>query len=255
MKRYELTYTRQDNDDTTLYRIRACVSFDTAYKHVEASAWGGWIASEDNLPQDATAWVDNEAVVRDRAMVTGRAHVAGQARISADAIIDEDALVKDKAVVTDRAIIRGAARVENYARIEDSALVFERAHIWDCALVNGEAHVGGRALVNGDAHVGGCAYVGGDILLPDFASVGRDAYIVQPNSALCIYAGGQEDSRWDFPGFTFYVGRSGALYVGNVQYDMPLDQFELFVREDAALPRMRRMSEYICVARHYLSIK
>lgn len=243
MKRYELTYTRQDNDDTTLYRIRACASFDTAYKRIEAGTWGGWIASEDNLPQDAAAWVDNEAVVRDRAMVTGRAHVAGQACISADAIIDEDALVKDKAVVTDRAIIRGAARVENYARIEDSALVFERAHIGDCA------------LVSGDAHVGGCAYVGGDILLPDFASVGRDAYIVQPNSALCIYAGGQEDSGWDFPGFTFYVGRGGALYVGNIQYDMPLDQFELLVREDAALPHMRRMSEYICVARHYLSIK
>lgn len=242
MKRYELTYTKQDNDGVTLYRVRARNSFSTAYKRIEAGAWGGWIASEDNLPQGASAWVDNEAVVRDKAMVTGRAYIAGQACISAGAIIGEDALVKDKAVVTDRAIVRGAAQIKDYVRIEDHALVFDQAHIGD------------YALISGDAYVGGCAYVGGDMLLTGFASVGRDAHIVRPNSVLCIYAGGQ-DTEWDFPGFTFYVGRDDALYVSNIQYDMPLDEFALLVKDGAELSYMRRMGEYIRVARQYLSIK
>ena len=71
MKKYELTNETKVVLGTTLYRIRALISFG----NVHAGDLGGWVEKESNLAQEGTAWVYGTARVSGNAMVYGDARV------------------------------------------------------------------------------------------------------------------------------------------------------------------------------------
>ena len=101
-KKFELTAeTRMAPDGTTLYRIRALVSFGT----VVAGVLGGFVASEANLSHGGDAWVSGNARVFGNAQVYGNAWVYGNARVYGDA------RVSDNARVFGNAWVYGNARV------------------------------------------------------------------------------------------------------------------------------------------------
>ena len=63
-KKYELTnesieLTKDDESKVTLYRIKALKDFCD----VKEGELGGWVESEDNLSQEGTCWVYEDAEV------------------------------------------------------------------------------------------------------------------------------------------------------------------------------------------------
>ena len=82
MKKYELTEEEKELLSRTLYRIRALKDFellDGAIIH--AGDLGGWIEKEDNLSQEGSAWVSDDARVYGKARVSDEAWVSGEAQV------------------------------------------------------------------------------------------------------------------------------------------------------------------------------
>ena len=78
MKKYELTEeTIMINGNLKLYRIRALKNFGD----VNAGDLGGYVESENNLSQEGSCWVYDEAKVFNDAMVFGSARVYGSASV------------------------------------------------------------------------------------------------------------------------------------------------------------------------------
>ena len=71
MKKYELTNETKVIIGTTLYRIRALISFG----NVSVGDLGGWIEKEDNLAHDGNAWVSGDARVSGDAEVLNPVHL------------------------------------------------------------------------------------------------------------------------------------------------------------------------------------
>ena len=79
--KYSLTSNTKDWLGTTLYQIKAEVSFGCIAK----GELGGYIEKENNLSQDGNAWVSGNARVSGDAQVSGNAWVSGNARVYAKA--------------------------------------------------------------------------------------------------------------------------------------------------------------------------
>ena len=76
-------------DGHLLHRIR----------RIEDDKLGGWIESEENLSQDGSCWVDDEAIVFE------------DAKVSDNARVDDNAQVYGNARVYDSTEVYGDARV------------------------------------------------------------------------------------------------------------------------------------------------
>lgn len=165
-KKYEL----RTNDTITIhgkthYRIRALKDFknEKGSYYVKKGELGGYVASENNLSHEGTAWVADDALVTD------------------DALIEGHALVKDNAQVKDNALIKDNAKVTGYALIKDNAKVKGSATIKDNALLKGDCLVTGNALVGDDAQVKDNAYVIGHSVVAHSSIVESDAVIKDGN--------------------------------------------------------------------------
>ena len=143
MKKFELTdeYITKPSG-TKLFRIRALVDF----LDVQAGDKGGYIESEENLSQNGTAWVYDEAQVYGNAQVTSgaqlrdRAQVFGYARIFGSALIGDNAQIHDFARVCNHVCITGNARVYGNAQVTGDARIYGDARICedvDYAVVKG----------------------------------------------------------------------------------------------------------------------
>lgn len=125
-----------------LYRITALKDFVTVDgRKVYKGEIGGFVESENNLSQEGTCW------------------------------IFDDAIVYDDAVICDNAIVCDAAKVCNEAKVYDKAKVTGCACISKSAKVYGTAFVYGYAKVCGDAEVYGDAYIGGEVQVYDNAKI------------------------------------------------------------------------------------
>lgn len=63
-RKYELTEEKKEVLGRTLYRIRALKDFEVSNGTIiHAGDLGGWIEKEDNLSQEGSAWVSDEAWV------------------------------------------------------------------------------------------------------------------------------------------------------------------------------------------------
>ena len=106
-------------DGRKLYRIKALKDF----RDVRKGTVGGYIESEQNLPQEGDAWVSGDAWVYGNARVSCDARVCGNARVSFDARVSGDAWVCGNAWVS------GNARVSDNARICGDAWVLDRRSV------------------------------------------------------------------------------------------------------------------------------
>lgn len=105
-----------EHDNLVLHRIKALKDFG----NVKAGELGGWIESEENLSQDDTAWVF------DNAKVSGKALVYGNAKIHNNAWVFGNAKVYGNAIVTNNAWIFNDASVYDNAYISNDAKIYSR---------------------------------------------------------------------------------------------------------------------------------
>lgn len=92
---------RKEVEDFVVYRIHALKDFSD----VKAGDLGGYIMREQNLSQEGTCWVYDDA------SVYGMAVVKDKAKIKEQAVICKNAVVEDSAIVAGTSIVRGSARV------------------------------------------------------------------------------------------------------------------------------------------------
>ena len=125
MKKYELTTNTKICFGRKLYQIKALKDFG----NVKAGDLGGYIEKEENLSQDGTAWVFDNACVYDNARVLCNAYVCGNACVYDNAQIYDDARICDDVCVYDNAYVYGDARVFGNACVCDDAEVFDNARV------------------------------------------------------------------------------------------------------------------------------
>lgn len=153
MKKYEFTGETKIIDGVTLRRIRAAADFyalrpyaeytdfdEFELELIEKGTLGGWIEKEDNLSQDALAWV------------------AGDACVYGDAKVTEGALVYGKAKIYGKADIRNFARVFDEAKVHGDTCVCGHAMVYENAgtktgSIIGNAKVHGHAQLRGDGFI------------------------------------------------------------------------------------------------------
>lgn len=177
-KKYEITNESKLVYGVTVHRIRAMREFGVVDGSVvKAGDLGGWVEREDNLQQNGSAWVADEAVVTGRALVEGHALVKGRALVFGSAVVMGFAAVGGDAWVCDSAHVGGFASVTGDPVICGGATVDGDARVGDSATVGGKAFVGGHAVVGEHAAIDGCAAVRG------YAVVRGNAY-VRDNSTI-----------------------------------------------------------------------
>ena len=103
-KKYEFLDETIDIDNHICHRI----------VRIADGVRGGYIESEDNLSQDGSCWVFDEAVVY------GDSRVYGDAQIKDNAIV-ADSKVCDHAIISDYAIVEQKSKIFGYANIGFSA--------------------------------------------------------------------------------------------------------------------------------------
>ncbi len=104
--------TKVNAQGITLYRIKALRSFcnDGAFVRVKKGQLGGWVENKDNLSQNGTCWINDDAEVFNNATVTRDAYVADKAKVF------DGAKLIDKCSVVENAIVKG-----KYTCISDNA--------------------------------------------------------------------------------------------------------------------------------------
>jgi len=138
-KKYELLSTQ----NSKLFRIRALKSF----ADVKEGAVGGFVESENNLSQEKSCWIYDNARVTGNASVRGCATIRNKAKVYGKACVYGDTLVGDKAQVYGSSLVSGSACVK------DNAWVYGKSKVRDRATVGGDAKIRGNALVTGISYV------------------------------------------------------------------------------------------------------
>ena len=194
-------------DETTkylgriLHRIEALCTFDD----VKIGDKGGFIESENNLSQEGTCWVYNNAKVLEQAVVSGDACIYDNAVVCGNALVYDNAEVAGRAIVrsntkiygnasiSGHAIISGEAQVFDYAyvkedaRIRDNAKVYGYAEIYGNSSISGyaeiydNAEIRGRSCIYGKSKVSGYAVVSGEAVIGDAIIKETHDYIVFKN--------------------------------------------------------------------------
>ena len=173
MKKYELTSQVVEHNGLVLHRIRALKDFGS----IKASEFGGWIESEENLSQDGTAWVFDNAKVSGKAMVSGNAEIHNSALVFDNATVYENAKVRNNARIFNNAIVCENARVFDNARVYGRASVYGKASIYgyaticDTTIVCGNANVNNYAQIYGGANIYGYAFIRGNAVVHGRAKV------------------------------------------------------------------------------------
>lgn len=136
-----------------LHRIRA---LSDVRPGVVKGDLGGFVQSEENLSQEGTCWIFDEAIVCDDSFVDQQATVSGAAVVRGSALVSGRATIRQNAVIDDHAIVMAgfvseSAHVAGNAAITASTVTGAWPQITDCANVYGD--VCGSVLVKGAAVV------------------------------------------------------------------------------------------------------
>ena len=131
-KKYELTSETIETDEgITLYRIKALKDFG----NVNKGDLGGFIESEDNLSQEGSTWVYNNARVFGNAKVFGNALVYENAQVSGDVQLYGNAQLCGNAQVSGDACIYGNAKVtsvDDYSTISNFGTQYRTTTFFRC---------------------------------------------------------------------------------------------------------------------------
>jgi carbonic anhydrase/acetyltransferase-like protein (isoleucine patch superfamily) len=172
-KKYELTdetkvVAENGNSAVVVRRIRALKSFRAHTDKnlekdngvfIQAGDLGGWVQSADNLSQDGTCWIDDEAIVLHEAFVSDDAYVADHARILDFAAISNSAHVAGHSLVCDHVVVTENARIFDHAVISDityiggNAVVTDRSRVWGSVRIVGDTYIMHTSRVYGDAYI------------------------------------------------------------------------------------------------------
>jgi len=135
-KKFELVRNEvYAKDGHALFRIRALKTFKNIYDDIiEAGEIGGYVEKEDNLSQEGSCWIYDDAMVYH------------------DAFVQDDALICQNAQVFGFANIRDKTFVMNNAKIYDHASCWGEAAINDNAIIEGAAHIS-DGIIQGNAKI------------------------------------------------------------------------------------------------------
>lgn len=164
--KYELTTEVMQHGGAVLHRIRALRPF-TAHQRLHGNPFvakymiskgdlGGWVESEDNLSQEGSCWIADDAMSYGNGKVTGDAYICGHA------VVFGNAVAMDAAEMSGSAAAFGYAKVKGHSRMGDFASVLETASVSGRACLFGNAGVLGNARIYGDAVVTGETVLRGD---------------------------------------------------------------------------------------------
>lgn len=116
-RKFEFTGETKKYKGYTLHRIICTQGFWTeqieALRHayVRFGEKGGWVANYDNLSQEGSCWVADEAIVCGNAKVTDRAVVMGKS------------VIEGKVTIDGRSVISGSPRIRGNSTIRDSIVM------------------------------------------------------------------------------------------------------------------------------------
>ena len=142
-EKFELTEETIEWDDHTLYRIKALKDFG----NIKKGDLGGFIEKEDNLSQDGTCWIYDDAKVYDDARVFEDAKVYNNANVFDCAVVYCNAEISSSAKVYGDAEVCGNTQVYGNAFVYGKAFVYGNAKIYDDAFVNSDADIQGNAEI------------------------------------------------------------------------------------------------------------
>lgn len=131
---------------TVLYRIKALKNFYLNFviyredspgrRTVLDGELGGYVESEDNLSQEGSSWIFDDARVYGNARVCKNALVYDRANVYGDALVAGDAHVYGNAQVYQEAEVFSNARVYDYARIRGRSKVYDQAEVYGNAQIH-----------------------------------------------------------------------------------------------------------------------
>lgn len=165
--KYKITDETTKYLGRTLHRIEALCTFND----VKIGDKGGFIESENNLLQEGTCWVYNNAKVLEQAIVSG------DACIYDNAVIRGNALVYDNAEVATRATVRGNAKVYGNACISENVIITGEAQVFDNADIKEDAIIRGNAKVYGYTEIYGNSHITDYVEIYDNAVIKDRSYI------------------------------------------------------------------------------
>jgi len=143
----------------TLYRIKALKDIHTNSKIIiKKGSIGGFIEKEDNLSQEDSCWVYN------------------------DAKVFETARVEDDATVNDNTMIYGNALIKNNSYISGIAKVFDNVRCWDdISIIDSMVH--GNSVIMNDAKIYSFSDIYGDVNITDKVLI-KDHAVIYGNVKL-----------------------------------------------------------------------
>ena len=174
--KYEITGETLQFDGRTLHRIKALVAIPDI--GVDPGDLGGYVESSDNLSQEGTAWIADDAKVYGAAQVYGDAEVCGYAQVCATARVFGYARVFGNAMIYGEARVIESARVFGYAHVYGEAGIGGHAMVYGKAIVCGEARVYGAARVCDGAAAFGKSRVSGHAMVYGTAKIGGEAVVM-----------------------------------------------------------------------------
>lgn len=149
---------------------------------------GGWIEKEENLSQDGSCWVKDEAKVYDEALVQGDSIISNNAEVYDEANIIDGRIYGNAKIygraeilvssVYDDAQVYGETKISNYSKVYENAQVYGHARVRDTSEVYGNAKIYENACISGESsEVYGNAQVYGDAYLLSHAKVFDNAKV------------------------------------------------------------------------------
>ena len=177
-------------DETTkylgriLHRIEALCTFDD----VKIGDKGGFIESENNLSQEGTCWVYNNAKVLEQAIVSGDACIYDNAVVCGNALVYDNAEVAGRAIVRSNTKIYGNASISGHAIIANEVQVFDNVDIRGYAIIRNSVKVYGNTEISGysnisdyteiyDAIIRDMSYICGKSKVSNYVIVSGNVYI------------------------------------------------------------------------------
>ena len=155
-----------------LHRIRALSDVRSG---VVKGDLGGYVQNEDNLSQEGTCWIFDDAIACESSFVDQQATVSGTAVIRGSALVSGRAMIRQNAVVDDHAIV-----MDGFVKAQ--AHVAGNAAITVSTITGAWPHIEGYANVYGD--VCGMVFVKGNaVILPGIAidNPTPDTFVVDHN--------------------------------------------------------------------------
>ena len=196
-----------------LHRIRALKDF----ANVKKGDLGGFVESENNLSEEGTCWIYDDACVYGNAQVYHSATVSGTARVYDYARIYHYAQISENARIYDRAEIYGSANIHGNASISSIANIHSNVEISGNTHIYGAVHVCGNSFISGD-----------NLYIHHNMSINGNAYITSEDDFCLIISFGLPLSN----NITFFRCINNNIGVDWHGFKGTLDEFRIKIQKE-----------------------